>query len=244
MMGKAVGNGTTTTAKFFLSVFIVLAVAGCRFFDDEKSAVQLPSGPGSGGTNGGTSGPPTTPPPTTNLAPKITGVPMTTAKVSLPYTFQPKASDPNGDKLTFNIRSKPDWASFDPRTGRLTGTPPPGSTGSYNGVQIVVSDGVNVSELAPFSISVLEAKTGSAELAWQPPTTNDDGTPLSDLSGYVIRYGRNVGALDQSIRIDNAGATMYVVENLVEGTWYFSLAAVNRAGVESMPTGSASISIG
>jgi Putative Ig domain len=243
MMGKAVSNGTTTTAKYFLSLLVVLAVTGCRL-DGENSVAKPPSGSGSGGSSGGTGGTPTTPAPTTNLAPKITGIPMTTAKVSIPYTFQPKASDPNGDKLTFDIKSKPDWASFDPSTGRLAGTPPPGSNGSYNGVQILVSDGVNVSELAPFSISVLEAKIGSAELSWQPPMTNDDGTPLSDLSGYVIRYGRNVGALDQSIRIENAGATMYVIENLVEGTWYFSLSAVNRAGVESMPTGSVSKSIG
>ncbi len=111
-------------------------------------------------------------------------------------------------------------------------------------MQIIVSDGVNVSALAPFNISVLEAKTGSAELAWEPPTANDDGTPLSDLAGYVIRYGRNMGTLDQSIRIDNAGATMYVIDSLVEGTWYFSLSAVNRAGEESMPTGYVSLAIG
>lgn len=243
MMGKAVGNATTTTAKFFVSLIIVLAVAGCRW-DDEKSVAKPPSSSGSGDTSSGTGSTPTTPAPTANLAPKITGVPMTTAKVSMPYTFQPRASDPNGDRLTFDIKGMPEWASFDPSTGRLAGTPPPGSTGSYNGVQILVSDGVNVSELAPFSISVLEARIGSAELSWEPPTVNDDGTPLSDLSGYVIRYGRSMGTLDQDIRIDNAGATMFVVENLVEGTWYFSLSAVNRAGVESMPTGYVSLSIG
>lgn len=243
MTGKAVGNGTTTTAKFFFSVFIALAIAGCRL-DGNKSTATPPTGSGGGATNGGTGPTPTTPAPTTNLAPKISGTPVTTAKVSMPYSFQPKASDPNGDKLTFDIRSKPDWAAFDPSTGRLTGTPPPGSTGSYNSVQIIVSDGVNVSALPPFSISVQEAKIGSAELSWEPPTNNDDGTPLSDLSGYVIRYGRNAGALDQSIRINNAGATMYVVESLVEGTWYFSLSAVNRAGEESMPTGYVSLAIG
>jgi hypothetical protein len=240
MTGKAVGFGTNSAAKFLLSVFIALAMVGCKT-DGKKPTDQSPA---AGPDSGGTSGTPTTPAPTANLAPKITGAPVTTAKVSLPYSFQPQASDPNGDTLTFDIRSKPDWASFNSNTGRLEGTPPPGSTGSYNGVQIIVSDGVNVSELAPFSISVLDAMTGSAELSWQPPTTNDDGTPLTDLSGYVIRYGRGMGALDQSIRIDNAGTTMYVVENLIEGTWYFSLSAVNRAGVESAPSGYVSKSIG
>ena len=67
---------------------------------------------------------------------------------------------------------------------------------------------------------------------------------MSDLAGYVIRDGRNMGALDQSIQIDNAGATMYVIDSLVEGTWYFSLSAVSRAGEESMPTGYVSLAIG
>jgi hypothetical protein len=66
---------------------------------------------------------------------------------------------------------------------------------------------------------------------------NEDGTVLSDLSGYVIRYGTNYGALDQIVRIENAGVTTYVLDNLTEGTWYFSLASVNAAGVESRPTG-------
>jgi hypothetical protein len=39
------------------------------------------------------------------------------------------------------------------------------------------------------------------------------------------------------VRIDNVGVTMHVVDNLVEGTWYFSLSSVNAAGVESRPTG-------
>jgi hypothetical protein len=100
------------------------------------------------------------------------------------------------------------------------------------------------SEIPVFSIVVSEPTIGSAELAWQPPTTYEDGTPLSDLSGYVIRYGRDMGALDQSVRINNAGTTIYVVENLTEGTWFFSLSSVSGAGVESRPTGYVSKSIG
>jgi hypothetical protein len=78
---------------------------------------------------------------------------------------------------------------------------------------------------------------GSAELAWQPPMANEDGSALTDLSGYVIRYGKTAGALDQSIRISNPGTTAYVVDQLIEGTWYFTLSSVNAAGVESRPTG-------
>jgi hypothetical protein len=98
--------------------------------------------------------------------------------------------------------------------------------------------------MSPFSISVVDPIVGSAELSWMPPTLNEDGSVLDDLSGYVIRYGKTAGALDLNVRIDNPGTTAYVLENLVEGTWYFALSSVNAMGVESRPTGYVSKTIG
>lgn len=242
--GFAIASGTA--AKVVLGVLLAVGVAGCKS-DGEKATATPPTDTGgsTGGSTGGTSGGgTTTPPATTNRAPSVSGSPVTSAKVTVPYFYQPAASDPDGDQLRFEIRSKPDWATFDPGTGRLEGTPPAGSTGTYNGVQIIVSDGTHTVETPAFSIVVSEPTIGSAELAWQPPTANEDGTPLSDLSGYVIRYGREMGSLDQSVRIDNAGTTLYVVENLTEGTWYFSLSSVNGSGIESRPTGYVSKTIG
>lgn len=234
MNGKAGKMTTVNLGARILAAILLASLTGC-FEDDSKvgpteSVVADLPGSGSGGT--------TSPPPaTTNRAPTISGSPVTTAKVSLAYSFQPVASDPDGDKLSFQIASKPDWATFSTTTGKLSGTPPEGSTGTFTGVQITVSDGKTTTALAPFSIDVVEPVVGSAELAWQPPTENEDGTPLSDLSGYVIRYGKTAGALDRSIQVTNPGTTMYVVDNLIEGTWYFSLASVNASGVESRPTG-------
>jgi hypothetical protein len=217
---------------------LILSQAGC--FEDEVKPADATGGT-SGGTNTGGGTSPTT---TGNRAPVVSGTPITMAKISLAYTFQPTARDPDGDKLTFSIMSKPDWATFSTTTGRLSGVPPTGSEGTYTGIQIVASDGKTSTSTAPFSIDVVAPVVGSAELSWAPPTVNDDGSPLLDLRGYVIRYGRNVGALDQSVTIANAGTTMYVLDNLVEGTWYFSLSAVNGAGVESRPTGYVSKTIG
>lgn len=226
MYGMDGGIRGSVLATLTLAIVVGAGLGGCRF-DWEKA-----DAPASGNTSdGGTVTPPA------NRAPTISGTPVTTAKISLPYSFQPSASDPDGDRLTFEIRSMPTWATFDPATGRLEGTPPDGSTGSFTGVQIIVSDGEATTAMAPFNIDVVEPAIGSAELAWQPPTANEDGTPLADLSGYVIRYGRTTGSLDQTVRITNAGTTMFVIENLIEGTWYFSLASVNSSGVESRPTG-------
>jgi hypothetical protein len=208
-----------------------LGLSGCKL-DSDKSGFPLMRDLGASGGTG-------TPPSGTgaNRAPTITGAPVTTAKISLPYSFQPVARDADGDRLTFQIQGKPSWATFNSSTGRLEGTPSEGSNGTFTGIQITVSDGEWSTALAPFSISVLEPVVGSAELAWQPPTENEDGTPLADLAGYVIRYGKTAGALDQSVQITNPGTTMYLVENLIEGTWYFSLSSVNASGVESRPTG-------
>ena len=68
---------------------------------------------------------------------------------------------------------------------------------------------------------MVEPTVGSVTLRWQTPLANEDGTPLVDLAGYVIRYGLVKNALDQSVQVNDAGATSYVVGNLIEGTWYF-----------------------
>jgi hypothetical protein len=244
MNGKALAmTGSKILAAAAMSIVLGAGLAGCGSGGKKADDTSTVPGGNTGGSGGGTG---TTPPPTTptNTAPTISGSPITTAKVSLPYSYAPTATDVDGDRLTYSIIGKPSWATFDSASGTLAGTPPAGSVGTYTGVQISVSDGKASTPLASFSISVLEPVVGSAELAWQPPTANEDGTTLTDLSGYVIRYGKSSGALDQSVRISNAGTTAYVVENLTEGTWYFTLSSINGAGVESRPTGSVSKTIG
>jgi hypothetical protein len=72
-----------------------------------------------------------------------------------------------------------------------------------------------------------------ADLAWTVPTTNTDGTPLTDLAGYRIYYGQSPGALNQSIAIHDPHAIHYTFRNLAAGTWYFRVTCINSAAVES-----------
>ena len=76
-------------------------------------------------------------------------------------------------------------------------------------------------------------QTGSATLSWVAPTARTDGSPLTNLAGYKIYYGRMSGIYDYQIDIDNPAILTYVVENLVSGDWYFALAAIDSAGLES-----------
>jgi hypothetical protein len=221
-------------AAFLVAMAVMGGLTGCRYWGNDK--------PGSGTSDPGTI---PTPTPTANRSPTITGKPVTAARVNAAYTFQPTASDADGDRLTFQVANKPAWATFDPATGRLYGTPSTSSSGTFGNVQITVTDGKASAALPPFTIAVADvAITANATLYWQPPTTNSDGSALTDLSGYTIRYGSNVAVLDKSVTVSNPGVTTYVIENLSAGTWYFSLSAVNKSGVASNLASPVSITIG
>ena len=136
--------------------------------------------------------PANTPP---NRAPVISGTPPDAVIEGSAYDFLPIVSDADGDPLIFEIENRPDWASFDPATGRLSGTPDSGDVGTYVGIVIRVSDGTDAAVLGPFAISVnpLPAQnrapviSGTADpdvvagQAWsfQPQASDPDGNPLS-----------------------------------------------------------------
>lgn len=75
-----------------------------------------------------------------------------------------------------------------------------------------------------------------AKLTWTPPTTNTDGSALTDLAGYRVYYGTNSSALNQVQTVASAGATTATVTALAAGTWYFALEAFTAAGAESLPS--------
>lgn len=179
-----------------------------------------------------------------NAAPVLTGTPATTVMAGSAYTFQPTATDADGDTLRFSIKNKPSWASFNTSSGRLSGTPQANQAGRYAGIVISVSDGQVSVSLPAFTITVQAASTGTAELHWVPPTQNTNGTPLTDLSGFHVYYGRSAGGLDQVVSIQDPAATSYTVRGLESGTWFFAVRAVDSSGTESAPSNSASKDIG
>ena len=166
-----------------------------------------------------------------------------TATVGQAYSFQPTASDPEGKSLKFSITGKPGWASFDASTGRLSGTPGASDAGSSSTIVISVSDGTNTVSLSAFVLSVTAAGTGTATLRWIAPNTNEDGSPLTNLAGYRIRYGRSLENPDQSVTIPVATTTSYRISGLTTGTWYFRLSSFTNVGVESKPSAPASKTI-
>jgi len=88
---------------------------------------------------------------------------------------------------------------------------------------------------------------GSAVLSWSKPTLNDDGTALTDLTGYVIYYGTSVEfepLTTQIIAITGGNTTNTTINNLQTGlTYYFAIASVSETGGEGKKSNPASKTI-
>jgi hypothetical protein len=192
---------------------------------------------GGGGSGGGNA-------PSASGSPSIQGKPASTAMPNQRYTFQPAATDPNGDSLTFTATNLPSWATLDPTTGKISGMPTSADVGTYAGIVISASDGHSSVALPAFSIIVSETASGTATLSWLPPTQNTDGSSLTDLTGFQVLYGHSPDDLSESVTLTNPSLNSYVVENLSSGTWYFTVVALNSAGVSSPLSNLASKTIG
>ena len=88
----------------------------------------------------------------------------------------------------------------------------------------------NTSTTQPVNRSTTD---GSADVSWTPPTTNTNGSALTNLAGFRIYYGTDPGALKQTIDVPNAGASDYVIQGLAQGTWYFAVVAYTNGGLQS-----------
>jgi hypothetical protein len=79
---------------------------------------------------------------------------------------------------------------------------------------------------------------GMASLTWFAPTTNTDGTPLSDLAGFKIYYGTAPGVYGTPLDVGNTNT--YTISGLSPGTYYFAVTAYDASGSESERSGEAS----
>jgi hypothetical protein len=178
---------------------------------------------------------------TKNSAPVITGQARNSVTAGSAYEFQPRASDADGDKITFTIINKPTWAAFDPATGRLSGTPAAAHVGLYANVLVSAYDGQLASALRPFSITVAkgvapEATTNSAPLiagspktsvkvnlayAFRPTATDADGDKLTFTIVNMpvwARFDPATGRLSGRPRAADIGLHVNVLIAAADGT--------------------------
>jgi hypothetical protein len=80
----------------------------------------------------------------------------------------------------------------------------------------------------------VSAQLCTAVLTWTPPTTNTDGTPLTNLAGYKIYWGTSAtGTLPNVQSINTPASVTHTVTGLAANTWYFAITSVNSAATES-----------
>ena len=220
---------TWVSVRFVVCGLAVLsALAGCG---------------GSGGSAANASAPSaSTASSTSSSAPTVKAMQISTTAsaqgsvtVGQTFTLTPNVTGGNGKTLTFSVANAAPWMTFNAGTGVLTGTPTAADVGTYANVVISVSDGQESASAAPFTIQVVAAAaaSGTADVSWTPPTTNTDGSTLTNLAGYNIYYGTSPNALNQQVQVSNVGVTNYVISGLTTGTWYFAVTAYTSTGTES-----------
>ena len=173
-----------------------------------------------------------------NTAPEISGSPAGSVVANSSYSFQPNATDADGDELIFSISNQPGWADFDATTGLLSGTPADTDAGrTYDNIVISVSDDIDTVSLPPFSIRVDAAvpQTGSFTLNWTAPATRADGTPLSlaDIAGFRLYYGDSAGSYPHSVNIADGTAQSATVTDVPVGTHSVVMTTYDVEGRES-----------
>ncbi len=102
-----------------------------------------------------------------------------------------------------------------------------------NKITVTAEDAAGTTASRSIVVNRESGQTGSATLSWTAPTARTDGSPLTNLAGYKVFYGRMSGIYDHQIDISNPGILTFVVENLVSGDGYFALTAYDSQGLES-----------
>lgn len=75
--------------------------------------------------------------------------------------------------------------------------------------------------------------SGSANVTWTAPTTNTNGSTITNLAKFKVLYGTSSSSLSNSATVDDVTRRSATISSLTPGTWYFAVRAVNTSGTES-----------
>ncbi len=91
-------------------------------------------------------------------------------------------------------------------------------------------------------LMIASAQAQQVILAWDEPSTNEDGSDLTDLTGYIVYYGTSPDNYLQGY--DVGDVLTYTLDDLVVGqTYYFAVTAHDAAGNESRYSAEASMTV-
>lgn len=81
-------------------------------------------------------------------------------------------------------------------------------------------------------IEQLSVRIGNTQLAWTPPTSNVDGTVLTDLAGFRIYWGTQPGNYTDNAEV-GPFVTQYDLSGLQTDAYWVAMTAFNIDGTES-----------
>jgi len=233
-------KGTQAYRNVVAGLILPITLAGCFMNDPVEPAAASDTSPPSGANN----------------APDIWGNAPRVVKVGVNYSFTPQATDPDGDHLTFRINKKPIWVTFDSSNGNISGVPKLGHEGTYNDVEISVSDGLAQTTLTPFSVSVepntapnmppeIDGTPGTSvtvgdSYSFTPTGSDPDGDPLTysvlNMPGWAS-FSTLTGELSGTPQASDIAVHAGIAITVNDGTLSSSLPAfsINVVAANSAP---------
>jgi hypothetical protein len=114
----------------------------------------------------------------------------------------------------------------------LYGTPTPQDIGVNPDTRIRASDGM-VTATHALDLVVPRVTDSALTVSWLPPTQNEDGSLLADLTGYRMYVWPPEGGAPLSQWLDVSYGTSVPLAGLPTGLWKIAMSAYNSAGAES-----------
>lgn len=99
------------------------------------------------------------------------------------------------------------------------------------GLKCTVSNSMGVVQANVTDANITCVALRSTIVYWTQPTQNTDGTPLTDLTGFILQYGTDPLLKTYASKFVTMPNLSTTVNNLVVGnTYYFSVASVSASG--------------
>ncbi len=149
-------------------------------------AAALLSGCGGGGDGNGVTQS-SAPSATTDQTVAITlnGMPATEVTLGDSYFFQPEVAPGSVDgEVAYTIEGMPAWATFDSRSGSLSGTPDSSAIGESADITIVAASGKRQGSVGPFKINVRKRPT-----PYEPPPGDNTEPTISGVPPTSVIAG-------------------------------------------------------
>lgn len=82
-------------------------------------------------------------------------------------------------------------------------------------------------------LSCFDVHAGTATVTCTPPTSNADGSALTNLAGFRFYYGLDASKLTTFVTVANPSTCANVFPSLADGQWFFAVTSYRTDGAES-----------